>query len=76
MLMPVPAMLTGRDQGVLASGSGKKIASVRWERGKLARKEPFFSGFYSSIMCNGDTNCPHVRELLRTRPREDCQILH
>lgn len=46
------------------------------EKGKLARKEPFFPGFHSTIMCNEDTNCPRVRELLRTRPREDCQILH
>lgn len=79
--MHPPSILAGRDRcevsarQALTSGPGKKVTPVRWKRGRLARKEPFFSGFYSLIMCNEDTNCPHVRELLRTRPREDCQIL-
>lgn len=54
MLMFVPAMLTGRDQGVLAFGSGKKITSVRWERGKLARKEPFFLAS-TALLCAMET---------------------
>lgn len=58
--MPVPDVLAGREQGVLAFGSGKKITSVRWERGNfLARKKwlekSHFSLASTALLCAMET---------------------